>query len=430
MRTTSFLLTSLLLFVCVIAWAESDCVAVTIKNPMRSERTVNELVEVDARLLSFIPTYATTEQGDTMPCQLTYDSLVVFPRPQIKGKGKVKCFLHSDRRKNWKDLVHGRLYPERQSDFSFENDRIAYRIYGPGTRDKGERLYGYDIFLKRTPELILDKLYALQCDKEMWSTVTKLRRQGLKELADDVYQYGFCYHVDHGEGMDVYKVGSTLGAGTNALIVNDEIVYPWGFQKAEILDDGPLRFTVKLTGYPFSIGNHADKQWIETRILTLDVGQQMVRAEIKYSDSSAHTAIYFGDYQFCAAIAVHKENPNAYITDKINGIVAYEDLGDPDIYRKKDQPTLNPQKGSTFIGCILPDATDCRFIPFKKETSGTTGHISAMTPAKGTTTYYFGYAWNRSPMTGITTMEQWKQYMDQYHQHIKEPVQVSIQKHR
>ncbi len=46
--------------------------------------------------------------------------------------------------------------------------------------------------------------------------------------------------------MDCYAVGPTLGAGVAALMVNDTIIYPWCYKHQEILDNGPLRFTVKL----------------------------------------------------------------------------------------------------------------------------------------------------------------------------------------
>ena len=60
------------------------------------------------------------------------------------------------------------------------------------------------------------------------------------------------YHIDHGNGLDYYKVGPTLGAGTSALLANDSIVYPYCYKDYQILDNGPLRFTVKLVYNPLT----------------------------------------------------------------------------------------------------------------------------------------------------------------------------------
>lgn len=47
------------------------------------------------------------------------------------------------------------------------------------------------------------------------------------------------FHVDHGEGMDVYAVDYTLGGGTAALLDSaGNIVYPYCYESYEILDNG------------------------------------------------------------------------------------------------------------------------------------------------------------------------------------------------
>jgi len=400
-------------------------VTLTIKNPLPSARTTGEMVELDASRLPDGFLLVTTERGDTLPCQRTYNGKVIFPCPRMEAKQTIKVKLaafpaddaSAASATKSQPKVFGRLYPERQSDFSFENDRIAFRIYGPETQRKGERLYGYDIFLKRSAALVLDHLYASQCNREMWNTVGQLRRLGHRELAEDVYQYGFCYHVDHGEGMDIYKVGQTLGAGTNALISPDgQIAYPWCFSKAEVLDDGPLRLTVRLT---FATTTVAGTEVSEVRTLSIDAGSQMVRTVVEYSPTLP------SGYSPMAAIAVHKENPTAYLIDKERGIIACDDLGDPDIYRKKDRAKFDPQKGHTFIGCLMPGATDCRFVSFEKETSGAVGHVIAMAPKDNTMTYYFGYAWDGNPLSGIASVEQWQEYLRMFSEQLRQPLKVN-----
>ncbi|MCQ2221516.1 MAG: DUF4861 domain-containing protein, partial [Prevotella sp.] len=202
---------------------------------------------------------------------------------------------------------------------------------------------------------------------------------------------------------------STLGAGTNALIDNNgKIIYPWCYKKAEILDDGPLRLTVKLT---------YEK---ETRLLTIDAGSSMVKAEVSY-DASAQSAP-----TFCAGIAVHKESPNAYIIDKEAGIIAYEDLGDSEFYIPRLRSKLNKEMGYMFIGCIMPEATDCYYAPFEKETSGAPGQVIASKPLTASNIYYFGNAWSRNETLGISILDEWLQYMTAFSKQLKQPLKITV----
>lgn len=410
--------------------AAADKVVVTVENTATWQRGAGEMVEVDANAiaqrlygrqhtLTATDVVVSAEYGDTLPCQLTYDGKLIFQCPLVSAKGKRRVFVTKAAEASAQKpvpQVAGRLYPERQVDFSFENDRVAYRIYGPETQRKGEKLYGYDIFNKRTDKMVLDKWYDLQCDQQMWATVSKLRKMGQRNVADDVYNYGFCYHVDHGEGMDCYKVGSTLGAGTNALMRGEEIVYPWCFREAEVLDNGPLRLTVRLTFAPVDIDGASVT---ETRVLTLDAGSSMVKAVVSWQGlPSGLTPV--------AGIAVHKENPTAYIINKEKGYVAYEDLGDPDIYQKRYRDAQDPDKGKCFIGCLVPHAASCQYVPLPKETSGALGHLMVKGAAKPYMEYYLGNAWNRNEQVGIDTMADWQHYLDRYARQVATPLKVSV----
>ncbi len=414
-------LTFTLLFLALSLGIAGQSVTITLRNPMNAPRAAGEMVELDAIAIGTkleigyndIAYIRITNGSDTIPSQITYDGKLIFQRPEMKAKQTITLKASPVSVSAWKTerKVFGRVFKERQEDFSFENDRLAYRLYGPDTQRRGEKLYGYDIFNKRTAELVLEEFYAGQCDNQMWNTVNRLRKLGHRDLADDVYNMGFSYHVDHGKGMDCYKVGSTLGAGTNALIDKDgKIIYPWCYKKAEILDNGPLRLTVRLTYEN------------ETRLLTVDAGSSMVKAEVTY-DASAPSAP-----TFCAGIVVHKESPDAYIIDKEAGIIAYEDLGDSEFYIPRLRSKLNKEMGSMFIGCIMPEATDCYYAPFEKETSGAPGQVIASKPLTASNTYYFGNAWNRNKALGISTLDEWQHYLTSFAQQLKQPLKITINK--
>lgn len=57
------------------------------------------------------------------------------------------------------DGFAARLFvPERKDDFAFENDKVAFRIYGPALKDSKENS-GIACWLKRVDSPIIDKWY-------------------------------------------------------------------------------------------------------------------------------------------------------------------------------------------------------------------------------------------------------------------------------
>ena len=57
-----------------------------------------------------------------------------------------------------------RFVPERKDDFAFENDKVAFRIYGPALKDSKENS-GIDCWLKRVDYPTIDKWYLYQFSK-------------------------------------------------------------------------------------------------------------------------------------------------------------------------------------------------------------------------------------------------------------------------
>ena len=95
-------------------------------------------------------------------------------------------------------MAFGRFVPEREDDFAWENDKVAFRIYGPNSGGKGP-VSGVDAWFKKVDYSIVDKWYAEQLQ-------------------------GKSYHVDHGEGHDIYHVGPSRGVGGTAIWV-DGVAY-------------------------------------------------------------------------------------------------------------------------------------------------------------------------------------------------------------
>lgn len=258
--------------------------------------------------------------------------------------------------------VCGEIRADRKDDLIWENEFSGYRAFGPALQAKGERAFGYDIFTKSVTYPVLHERYEKALGPEKIS-----------------------FHLDHGDGMDSYGVGPTLGCGTAALVDSSGIVYPWCWKEAQILKNGPRRFQVKLT-YPPVVVN--GREVVEHRLITLDSGKRMNRVEITYDGLDAPCQIVVG-------IVVHAENPDGwYAGDKV---LAVADLGDRNI----------GENGEMYCGAFLPGGFDrSGFVPFEEPAGQAIGHVLGYSTYRPGTafTYYFGSGWSKA---GIDGLDEW-----------------------
>ena len=248
---------------------------ITVTNPLALER-VGEMVEVPMSDVVAKLKLADTAQivvldvdGQQVPYQVTYDEKVVFPAT-VEANGTAVYTIQPGTPAPFDVVACGKYYPERLDDMAWENDLVGFRAYGPALQARGERGFGYDLFTKRgTAAPVLEDMYAKELDADSWKQVNELRKTDPK-AADELVRT-FSYHIDHGYGMDCYAVGPTLGAGVSALMVNDTIIYPWCYKTQEVLDNGPLRFTVKLEFNPLAVKGDTAVEWKRV-VITLDAG--------------------------------------------------------------------------------------------------------------------------------------------------------------
>ena len=191
-----------------MALQAAEKVKITVSNPIHGARM--EMVEVNANTLKKKTgiqdngIVVTDADGKEIPSQITYDGKLIF-QAGVGSKGKSVYYAQQGTPKQYETRAKGRLFIERQDEFGWENDCVAYRVYGHGGA------VGYDLFNKSTSDLMLDYWYASEQNQEMRSVSKQLRDRGYHDLADQVYN-AFCYHIDHGKGMDCYTVGPTLGS--------------------------------------------------------------------------------------------------------------------------------------------------------------------------------------------------------------------------
>lgn len=85
--------------------------------------------------------------GQQVAYQITYDGKLLID-VSVRPNGAADYTIQKGQPKEMKVYVCGKQYPERVDDIAWENDRTAYRVYGPALQRTGEQAFGIDVWLK------------------------------------------------------------------------------------------------------------------------------------------------------------------------------------------------------------------------------------------------------------------------------------------
>ena len=331
--------------------------------------------------------------NNEVPYQITHDGKVLV-LCNVRPESSVALSMIKGQPQDYELTCNGRIYPNRWDDLVWENDKCAWRFYGPGAhKNMKNNAYGFDTFTKNTPHPIQDQLYHNELTS--YGVNSLIQREKSPINWNEVHR-GYTYHRNHGAGMDAYTVGATLGAGAAALVQeskngkNQELIYPLYYEKAEILDNGPLRFTVRMTmpARPASVlGGSASDSIREVRLISQDCGSHFARVEITYEGLERETPV-------CAGIVIHESNPAGYVLNQQEGFVTYaETLDHPEV-----------MNGEHYIGVFVPQASGKKskgqvavsYLPLSEKRAGGIGHAIVRTTYKPGQPfiYYAGSAWS------------------------------------
>jgi hypothetical protein len=366
---TKRVILSLLLVLCLLATCPAQSVTLTISNPTSAQRS--ELVAIDAATLGIEVGKGVVVRDVSnieRPTQWTHDGKLLM-EVHVRPHGKAVFTLQPGTPAAFLSWVDGRQYPERWDDIAFENDRIGFRLYGPALQKHGEKGYGYDLWVKRTTELVLGELY--RNDPRL------------------------SFHLDYGKGVDCFAVGPTLGCGTPAMLQNGEIRFPWCYETYKILDKGPLRFTVQVD-FPTTADGIT-----EHRILSLDKGSNFVESTVWYEGLKRPTDVLAG-FPVRSAGA--------------------ETLVKGDNYIQYADPTIEPERYQTqvYVALLFPDQTvDIDVVQqhgvgiLRRYTSGQRFH------------YFIGAAWSEFD---VRSQAEWQCRINGFMQMKKNPLQITLNK--
>lgn len=372
---------------------------IVVSNPTSTPRT--ELIslcmsEMKAKLGNATPKkgeayIVKNKRGQQIGSQITHDGYLLIDA-SVRPHGSATYYVSIGKPYQQKVYATGALYKIRKDDIAWENDRCAYRVYGPALQKTGERSFGTDIWVKNTPDTVVYERYI----KDMIGN----------RKNDDETEILTSFHLDHGNGLDPYRVGATLGLGAPSLMVGKNQVLPYCYKDYRILDNGPLRFTVELTYNPSTVGDM--KNVVEHRIISLDKGSNFNKMTVWYDGLTTPT-------DFATGFPIHEEDTETKTFAK--DYVSYADPTD----------NIEVNNSQVYVGVLFPKGIDHTYYQlFDKKHDGATGHALGLKRGlknQEKYSYYFGAAWSKYD---VRSYAEWQIRIKDYLDALKNPLQVEV----
>jgi len=271
------------------------------------------------------------------------------------------------------NLAHSMFVPQRYDDFAWENDRIAFRMYGPALQNAVGKdqltSSGIDVWVKSVRYPILEKWY---------------------KSGD--------YHEDHGEGMDCYGVGTTRGCGGIGIWKNDKLYLSENYSNWKIIANGPIRTIFELTFNPWDV---AGVKVSEVKRISLDLGSNLncIESRFKVDDNQ--------QLQVAIGIVLHDANEDSVYTTGDGWIGYWEPTGEG--------------KGTTGCGIVIDQKVKKKFRRFEK-------HCGAIVnlPADKKLVYYTGACWDKSG--DFAKQDDWVKYLNTFAKNLAHPMILKMGK--
>ncbi|SDE32819.1 protein of unknown function [Pricia antarctica] len=311
------------------------------------------------------------------------DDMVLF-QPEIKATSEMVFSVSSSdsTAATANDSVtrcYSRFVPERTDDYAWENDRVAFRTYGPTAQKmveddvKGGTLSsGIDAWLKRVDYPIINKWYK-------------------KELETDG-----SYHEDDGEGLDSFHVGSSRGVGGIASKDGDTYSISKNFTAWKRLYNGPIRTSFILT---YADWDAAGKQISEEKHISLDYGSNLSKFEISIK----------GTDTISAGLALH-ENEGTIGVGGEEGWISYW------------EPHFDSEIGT---GIVVPNGHMLGHEKYEtEETDRSNLYAHIKLNEDGKAVYYAGFGWKKSAQ--FMNRTEWENYLEAFSEKLKNPLVVEM----
>ena len=320
-------------------------------------------------------TFLTTQLIDTDQDGMM-DQLIF--QPQMAPSSKMTLHLMEQSEKEAEvENCFSRIVPSRIDDYTWENDRVAFRTYGPAAqalveegKEGGLISSGIDCWLKKVNYPVINKWYK------------------------DSEENGISYHEDHGEGLDNYHVGISRGAGGLAIKGEDDQYFvSKNFTSHKTLATGPLRTLFQL--------NYADwegPQGIikEQKTISLDYGNNLMKIEVSIQ----------GTDKISAGISLQENNGT--VIDKNNLIIFKQNHFETTL----SNVILSPSKHFEGSHVYNPQIKDQNHV------------FLDLKILNQSLVYYVGFNWSESKQ--FADHDAWEKHLNDLAKKIENPIQINF----
>ncbi len=248
--------------------------------------------------------------------------------------------------------AYAHIEPRRKDDIAWENDKMAFRAYGPALQDSIENS-GIDVWCKSVSYPVIDKWYADDLS-------------GIRS-----------YHKDNGEGLDAFTTADSVGLGGTGIWRDGKLWKSNVYKMADVIWQTEENIKIVLV-YHYDIGR---EKYTEIKTITLSVGD----------DACSATSIFLKGHKYW-----HGTPPQRDFAEGIEVAAG--------IYAQDKEAKSKVDKSSIYLEDKLANKTFRPFIISISEADraevaplgDSKEYLLIMKTGKdGKIQYKFGYTWNQ-----------------------------------
>jgi hypothetical protein len=397
----SFILSSLLFLSCS---SNEKSIKITLINPADVERTDEFITlnidSVKQKYPDFNPESISILDGNNeIPYQVEDKKYISFAVSFAPSEEKNITLKMNDANKEFKSRVYAEvamkvnynLVDGKYSGGKFQNydsvrvpdghtdHNALFKYEGPGWEsDKvGYRYYidwrnRTDIFGKKTNELVLKNIGVND-----------------REAKDD------SYHQMQDWGMDIFKVGNSLGIGSYGMMYKDSVhaVSERDSVICVISENGPVKAEITTSFYGWKVG---DNKYDLTSVFSITAGSRLTKVQLHINDLPENLVTGLAKSESAEFFENKSETKWSYIALYGMQSLAEDNLGIALLYSNDELLDLTETDDS---------------------------YVVLLKPNQGNVSYYFCAAWEKEP-DGIKSREEFISYLDNTLKKLDNPVLV------
>ncbi len=296
----------------------------------------------------------------------TYAELAVMKNGKFDGKR-----VHGTKYENISVIKVPKEHIDHDGLFKYEgpgweSDKVGYRFYLDWRN-------ATDIFGKKTDKLVLQSV----------------------GVTDTIADNNESFHTMQEWGMDIFKVGSSLGIGSFGMWSEDKVnmVSKCDSTRCEIIMNGPINSEIRTVYFGWSVGNM--KYTVESS-LSISAGSRLSKNSLAVFGYPQNIVTGFAKYPGTSFIKNNSKKGWNYIGLYGHQSLADDNLGIALFYKSKDLIELTEDKLS---------------------------YIVKLRPGEGRLEYYFCAAWEKE-LNGIKSEKEFKEYLDKVVMELNIPIIV------